>query len=145
MDAERKRQLKKLGKAEVQRQSAELRQALQQANPARPGSDGWAQGYKLGTQRERWLRKKLPTLHKEKLNELFVVRPSAGAGWVPHRGGYVQCMDCGSALPSMCRRSWFYFTGCQCRNISWLEFFWWRNVNVRRPQRVMPVKLTGRG
>src|SRR5690606_16687162 len=73
MNQSRKRQLKQLGKAEVARQSAELRAALKSANPATPGDDNWAENYKHGTVKERWLRKKLPLLHKQQVDDLFVV------------------------------------------------------------------------
>lgn len=144
MDPERKRALKKLGKAEVQRQSDEIRRVLDEANPADIGSDAWAKGYRLGTERERWLRKRLPTLHRPQLDELFVVRQEAGAGWVPTPGGYVQCEDCGSALPSMRPKSWLYSTGCRCGNITWWDILWWRKITVRRRDRVIAIKLTGR-
>lgn len=145
MDPERKRALKKLGKAEVQRQSDEIRRVLDEANPADATSDAWIKGHKLGTERERWLRKRLPTLHRPQLDALFVVWPYAGSGWVPTPGGYVQCEDCGSALPSMRPKSWLYATGCRCGNITWWECLRWRRITVRRPDRVIAIKLAGRG
>src|SRR5258706_15993453 len=100
MDANRKRELKQLGKAEVNRRSSELRAELSEANPAPIGSDDWAKNYRTGTDREKWLRKKLPTLHRDRLNSLFVVRTDVGVGWIPHVGGYLLCSSCGSAVPS---------------------------------------------
>ena len=143
MDPERKRALKKLGKAEVQRQSDEVRRALDEANPMDASSDAWIRGHKLGTERERWLRKRLPTLHQPQLDALFVVRPYVGTGWVPTPGGYVQCEDCGSALPSMRPKSWFHSTGCRCGNIEWWEILWWRRITVRggTPQAASAVVL----
>ena len=46
MDAERKRELKALGKAEVARQSAELQGRLAAANAAPVGSNAWMAGYR---------------------------------------------------------------------------------------------------
>ena len=74
-----------------------------------------------------------------------MVRPYVGAGWLPTPGGYVQREDCGSALPSMRPKSWFHSTGCRCGNIIWWEILWWRRITVRRSDRVIAIKLTGRG
>ena len=66
MDAERKRELKALGKAEVARQSAELQGRLAAANAAPVGSNAWMAGYRRDTQREKWLKKRLPILHEKR-------------------------------------------------------------------------------
>lgn len=145
MDAERKRQLKALGKAEVERRSAELRATLDEANLAPPGSDAWAARYRTGTERERWLRATLPTLRRGELESLFVVLEEDGAGWVPRLGGYVLCKACGSAAPSALPRRWFYWTSCECGNIRWRCLLGWRKAFVRDPQSLVPVKLIGRG
>lgn len=138
MDAERKRQLKALGKAEVERRSAELRASLAEANPAPPGSDAWAAQYRTSTERERWLRKELPVLHRGELESQFVVVEDDG-------GGYVLCKSCGSAVPSAVPRRWFYGASCACGNIRWRCVLGWRRAFVRDPQALVPVKLIGRG
>jgi hypothetical protein len=51
MNKEEKKRLKRLGAAEVERQSQELRELARQANPARPGSDDWAKDYSVGVLR----------------------------------------------------------------------------------------------
>ena len=145
MDRDRKKQLKKLGKAEVQRRSDELHAKLHEANPLDPGEPGWADNYKRGTERDRWLKKKLPTLHQPKLEKLFVVRAYDNAGWVPHKGGYLQCQICGSAVPSVRHKRLIDFTGCKCRNIFWWHFLIWGHSNIKYPEKVVIVKLTGRG
>lgn len=146
MDKERKKQLKKLGKAEVERRSQELKDQLKAANPAElSDADAWMANYKTGTRREQWLRKKLPTLHKKRLEELFVVHPCNSSGWLPDEGNYLQCEGCGSAVPSVSRARLIKYTGCRCRNIIYWRFFRWHCWRIRRRERVIPVKLIGRG
>lgn len=144
MDAERKRQLKALGKAEVQRRSAELQANLAASNPAPIGSVEWAVGYKRGTKREHWLKKKLPVLHTDRLNRLFVVSPNISQGWVPTPAGYLLCLGCGSALPSVVPRGRFYWGSCKCGNIRWRCFIWWGGGNVADVSKVQTVKLLGK-
>ncbi|WP_343635095.1 hypothetical protein [Roseateles sp.] len=146
MDADRKRQLKKLGKAEVARQSAELRASLTDANPAALGDSAWANNHKTGILREKWLKKKLPLLRQKKLEQLFVVLPIVSAGWRPTLGGYIQCRTCGSASPSSIpERKFFYWATCGCGNIRWRCIGPFRRVVVRAPDQILPVTLIGRG
>jgi hypothetical protein len=146
MDKERKKQLKKLGKAEVARQSAEIHSALKAANPAAFGDLAWAANYTNGIRRERWLKRRLPLLKSKRLEELFVVVPNGSEGWQPTLGGYVRCLNCGSASPSSVpKRRFIYWARCECGNISWRCFGPFRRVNVKEPHQVLPVKLIGRG
>jgi hypothetical protein len=145
MDRVRRQELKKLGKAEVARQSAEIRAALKAANPATPGDGNWSQNYRQGTQREQWLQKKFPLLHKRKLDTLFVVLPNGSAGWRPHIGGYVVCQKCGSASPTAISKRFIYWASCECGNIKWRCIGPWRRVTVSQPDLVFPVKLIGKG
>ena len=145
MDAERKRQLKKLGKAEVQRRSAELDAALRESNPAPIGSDEWAENYRVATLRERRLRRDLPVLHRKTLHERFVVIPLDDPGGQGHLGRYLLCQNCGSAVPATVRRRWFFWAGCACGNIRWRCVLFWRRGTVDDPDAAWPVKLIGRG
>jgi hypothetical protein len=145
MDAERRRQLKAAGKAEVERRSAELRAALTSANSVPVGSDAWAEGYRTGTKRERRLRSSLPVLHRDAVEAAFVVSQDVGAGWAPHVGAYVRCLSCGSVAPAALPRRWFYWAGCACGNIRWRRVLFWRRGVVARPELVEPVKLIGKG
>ena len=144
MDAEQKRALKRLGKAEVERRSSELRAALQESNPGGPGSDEWARGYRHGVERERWLQKTLPILSRAQLEELFVVLIDDRPGWVPHAGGYVICAICGSAAPSFMRWKLFYWRSCACGNIRWRCLLGWCRGTAREPDAVVSAKLLGR-
>lgn len=144
MDPARKRELKALGKAEVKRRSAELRAALDEANPARPGDADFARNHRSGTERGRWLRNTLPTLHRAELEAGFVVMPVSGT-WSPHPEGYVQCTHCGSAMPSMLPpRRRFYWSSCACGNLRWRVLLFWRRARVRDREAVLPVKLIAR-
>ena len=143
MDKERKRQLKKQGKAEVQRVSDALHKSLQEANPLPPGAPGWADSYKLGIQREKWLKSELPVLHEPELSQLFSVRPYPNRGWLPHVGAYVQCQSCGSAIPCARKKRFFDRVRCRCKNIVWWQLFKWRKVVIKKPENVVPIKLIG--
>ena len=144
MDAEQKRALKKLGKAEVERRSAELRAALEEANPGGAASEDWASGYRDGVERERWLKKALPILSRAQLEELFVVLPDNRPGWVPHPGGYILCAICGSAVPSVLPRRLFYWRSCVCGNIKWRCLLGFGRGSAREPDAIVSVKLLGR-
>lgn len=145
MDKARRRELKALGKAEVARRSAAVHDALREANPAAPGDPEWSDNYRRGVERERWLRKTLPLLGYAELHERFVVREDVGEGWIPHVGGYLLCTDCGCATPSAMPRRLFYWRSCACGNVRWRMILWWRRCRVRHPEKLVPVKLVGRG
>lgn len=145
MDAEHKKALKRLGKAEVERRSSQLRAQLAESNPAPAGSDAWARNYRTGTDRERWLRRALPTLNQQRVTELFVVSPITDPGWRPHPGAYVRCNGCGSVAPVIIPRRPFYWGACACGNVKLRAIGPWREAEVRDPSKISPVKLIGRG
>jgi hypothetical protein len=142
--AEQKRALKKQGKADVARRSAELQAASSAANPARIGSDEWAVNYQLATARERWLQRKRPLLRATQLQAMFVVLPHDGSGW-SHPGAYVFCTVCGSAIPCAVPNRLLYWRSCGCGNAGWRAMFGWTTWIARRPEVLVPVKLIGRG
>jgi hypothetical protein len=144
MDAERRRELKRAAKVELEQRSAVVHAALKTANPAPSGSDQWAQGYRVGVERERRLQQSLPILHSDQLAKEFVVHRLPLDVVTSFVGGYVLCSICGSAVPSKLRWKWIYFAGCACGRIRWRCFMWWRRIDVREPQCVVPVKLIGR-
>lgn len=146
MDKEQKRALKKQGKAEVARVSAELRAAIKAANPHQPGEPGWSESYRQGVLKERALVHDLPLMHASEVERSYVVIPNGSAGWRPHPGGYVECEICHSVSPSFIPPNrWLYWKSCECGNISWLCLGPSRQVKVKQPDRVRPVKLLGKG
>jgi hypothetical protein len=147
MDPVRRRELKQLGKKEVERRSAELQNTLSAANPSPVGSDEWARGYKLGIQREKWLRKKLPLLTPDELASMFVVHDATDPGWTAHGGssGYLRCNKCGCAAPSVLPDTWFYWSSCSCGNIRLRRILFWKVILAKDPSELTPVKLVGRG
>lgn len=145
MDAERKRQLKSQGKAEVERRSTQLRRAMRAANPAPIGSDEWGKNYKTGTLREKELKRILPIIHKRDLDWQFAVLPVEGLGIAPVAGLYLQCQQCGSVLPSAIPRRFFYWGACGCGNVKWRIFWRWNWNSVSDPSLLVPVKLIGKG
>jgi hypothetical protein len=145
LDAERRRQLKAAGKAEVERRSTKLQEALTASNPAPIGSDEWAQKYKVGLEREKWLLAKLPILDRATLNEMFVIAEDVHAGWVPHPRAYLHCLKCGSAAPSARPRRWFYWASCACGNIRWRSVLFLGRGVIDDTESVETVTLIGKG
>lgn len=146
MDKERKRELKKQGKAEVSRTSAELRAALKVANPVEPGQPGWSENYKSGLLKEKALVHDLPLMHADEVERRFVVVPNGSAGWRPYPGSYVQCTICKSVSPSVVPQNrWFYWKNCECGNIKWRCLGSSRSATVQHPEKIQSVKLIGRG
>lgn len=145
MDAERKKLFKKLGKEAAQRQSEALHDSLRAANPAPIGSNAWARNYRQGLLREK---RNLPTksiISHERCSRMFVVHPQEGQGLVPHKGGFIQCTECGSVAPSLFPRRLFYFKSCECGNMRVRSLLYMIDTSVRCPVSVRPVKLIGRG
>jgi len=137
--------LKALGKSEVSRRSEAIHAALAKANPAPIGSDEWAKNYRAITEAERDLRAHLPVLHKAQLDKSFVVEIDLSRGSRPYLGGYVFCVICGSASPSIIPKARkLFWAGCECGNIKWRCIWFWRRCHVRWPEKVIPVKLFAR-
>ena len=140
MESAKRRELKRAGKAALERRSAELRAALQTANPAPPGSDQWAQGYRVSVEREQWLRTRLPIIHKDQLAREFVVHHLPKGSGTDYVGGYVLCRQCGSAVPSSLPWRLCYFAGCACGSVRWWCLLWWRRVIVKKGAGIAPVQ-----
>lgn len=145
MDPERKRALKKAGKAEIERRSAALQAALSMSNPAPLGSDAWMANHTLATIRERWLRRSRPLLRAKQLHAMFIVQPYESAGWEPSPGSYVMCTICGSAVPCAVPNRFLYWKRCGCGNIGWRAVLGWTRLILRQPESLVPVRLMGRG
>jgi hypothetical protein len=145
VDKETKRRLKKLGKQEFERQSAELQSRMKELNPASAGSDAWVANYREAVLNEKWLRQKSPTLHERRLNRLFIVRYEDSIDWTPYPGLYVQCLDCKSAVPSCIPPRWLSWSGCRCGNIRWTSIFGRIRSRILRREVVVPVRLSGKG
>ena len=144
MDKERKRFLKAVGKAEVQRRSDALERALRAANPAPPGSDDWAKNYRAGTLHEKKLRQKLPILPIEEVEQKYVVLRAEGEVGA-YVGQYLQCMRCGSVLPAAIPKRAFYWGSCACGNVKWRVLAGWNGSRFEDLSLVRPVTLLGKG
>jgi hypothetical protein len=172
MDKSEKKRLKKLGKELVEQRSAELRRALNEANPIPISSeDAWLENYKTGMRREKWLRERLPVLHKKQWEKMFVLRlddrpgcvvgqrsgPAvAGDGLlkttinsafavVPTESTFIQCQSCETVLSVMPPRQWMYWKKCLCGNVSRLRLFSRYVLNVRSEDQIRYVRLVGKG
>lgn len=171
MDKSEKRRLKKLGKEIVEQRSAELKKALNEANPAPLGSDAWIENYKAGNENEKWLRKKLPLLQKKEWEKMFVVRQDDNPGKAiqqeykpsrtengtlksdvarsyevtPTTDTFVQCQSCESITSLMPPTEWLYWKQCSCGNAKRFRFLWWHSLLVRDEEQLRFVRLTGKG
>jgi hypothetical protein len=145
MDAARKRELKKAGKAEVALRSAELKAAMRDAygadDAATRGGRGWSDGYRIAYRNEAWLRRGRPILTGSQIEKLFVVLPRYGAP--RNEGPYVVC-QCGSAAPVSIPRKLFYWASCECGNITWHCVLGWRRGVIRDWGLVFPATLIPR-
>jgi len=138
MNKEEKKRLKRLGAAEVERQSQELRELARQANPARPGSDDWAKAYSVGVLKERALNAAPPDrLSAEQVARDFVLQtvPLTSLGnYTGMQGWYWECSRCRDVLHSSPSGP----TQCTCGHIRVLP-----NLPGAKSNRL--VKLIGRG
>lgn len=140
MDKSERRRQKKIGKEIVAQRGAELRKALEQANPAPIGSDAWIQNYKLGTQNERWVRVAQPLMYKHEWKDKFIVRVDetpgctlqqmikpvlaedgmlasalqSSYGVLASAELFFQCVSCETVMPSLPASKWFYWKGWEC-------------------------------
>jgi hypothetical protein len=118
MDKDEKRRLKKLGKQAVADRSRELQERLHAANPARIGSDAWAENYRAGILKEKALRAKSPDrLTARELAESFVLNPAhqelpAELLGVP--GCFWECLTCHEVINSLPQTA----IRCECGNIT---------------------------
>ena len=143
---ERRKQLRKAAKQELERRFNVVNDAINEAVPLHSSNDPtWGKRFKLGVERERWLRGTLPLLHKPELDKLFVVMedPHPLSSYV---GGYMRCRGCESVAPTaLPREKRFYWKSCKCKNIRWRVLLWWGACKVRRPELLEPIRLLGRG
>lgn len=171
MDKSEKRRLKKLGKKIVEERSADLRKALDEANPASiEESDAWIKNYKEITENERWLRKAQPMMHKREWEKKFIVRQDevpgstleqmfkpvtaedgmlASALYAKHGvmstpETYIQCIPCETVLPTLPARGWFYWKRCECGNAARLRIFMWFSLMIRDEGKLRFVRLMGK-
>jgi len=143
---ERRKQLKRAAKQELERRFNITNNAINEAVPLHSSNDPtWGKRFKLGIERERWLRKRLPLLRKPELDRLFVVAEDTHplSSFV---GGYMRCRSCESVAPTaLPRTKRFYWKSCGCGNIRWRVFLWWGACKVRNQELLEPVRLIGRG
>lgn len=145
MDEARRRELKKLGKAEVEARSATLEAAMQEArrgdDAALTGGRGWSSGYRTAYRNEAWLQRSAPILSASRIDKLFVVLPSHGA---PRESGPYLVCRCGSAAPVSMPWKVFCWSSCACGNIRWRGVLGWRKRTIRDWELVFPAKLMAR-
>jgi len=145
MDEARRRELKKLGKAEVEAKSADLQAAMREAvrgdERSATGGPGWSTGYRIAYRNEAWLQRGRPILSASQIEKLFVVLPSYGA---PREAGPYLVCRCGSAAPVSMPRKLFYWSSCACRNLRWRCILGWRKGTIQDWELVFPAKLIPR-
>lgn len=116
MDAERKRELKKLGKQIVEKRSAELKEALAKTNPAPFASDEYIANEIAVRHKSRSLRQNVRRRCSEEVRRDFIVQPCEFEPTGRYPGGakedYWECRRCGDFLPSVPVP-----TQCRCGNL----------------------------
>jgi hypothetical protein len=100
--AERKR-LKKLGKAQVEKQSRELQEKLKESNPVDISDPQWTKNYKEITLREKRYKQNRTEVYPGRfIGKEILLDPVAidwSRGYVPINGYYLCCNDCKDLLP----------------------------------------------
>lgn len=144
MDAARKKELKKAGKAEIEANEAVIQAMLLESNPAPPGSFADARNYERGQARSRWLERHGPALHADRAQRLCVIAPA------PMRHGvtgwhYFRCTGCGSVAPSRPKRNRIYWWACECGNVRLRRIGKWGRYVIRDEALLEAVHIMGRG
>lgn len=155
MDIARRKELKRQGKAEVERRSA-LRKAESEAvlpdmlaalshtggfpeNPDLLEADARAR-----YEREQWVVQARPTVHREQLNAEFIPLPDTAGKWQHHLLGYVMCKGCQSALPAIPPKRLFYASSCACGNLRCRRLLSRGWLVVREKSKLLPIGHFGR-
>lgn len=155
MDIERRKQLKRQGKAEVERQSAERKAqsdavlpdmlaALSHTGTLASDPEGLPPDALARYERERWVMESRPTIHREQLNTEFVPLPDTQGKWKHHPLGYVMCKGCQSAVPAIPPQRLYYSSRCACGNLRWRRWFGQGQLWVQQLSKALPIGLFGR-
>ena len=103
MDKETRKKLKNAGKAEVERQSAELHARLKECNPVDVSDPQWAENYREITAKEKNYKVNRTEIYPASYvgTELLLnpVKIDWSRGYLPVQGYYLQCKSCGDLIP----------------------------------------------
>jgi hypothetical protein len=155
MTPDRRKQLKREGKAEVERRSrarkAESEALLPDMMAAlnHPGTlpvdlSSLSPDQASRAKRELWIVTERPVLHREQLHREFVPLPDTANKWSNHPFSYLLCKACGSAVPQHPKRRLFAKAYCQCRNVLQLQLLGHHRIRVEKRLLAMPVAIFGR-
>jgi len=155
MDAQRRKQLKLQGKAEVERRSAQhkarsdallpdMMAALSHDGALPPDPTRLNAEQRARYEKELWVRKSRPTIHKRQLDSDFIPLPDTKGQWKNHALSYFMCKGCNSVLPAIPPRRPIYSSSCACGNLSWFRIFGLGKLSVREPSKLLPIALFGR-
>jgi hypothetical protein len=155
MDIERRKQLKKQGKAQVERDSAERKArsqavlpdmlaALSHSGVLPESPDHLAPDARARFEKERWIAESRPTIHREQLLTEFVPLLDAAGKWTQHLLAYVMCKGCQSAVPLIPPHRLLYRSSCACGNLRWKRFLGYGRLAIRDPNFALPIALFGR-
>lgn len=117
MDKQRKRELKKKGKALIEESSAEVRNRLNEENPFHYTDPRWVENYK-----EVYYKNKEYRLNTEKVIDelelgdkvrLKVFEHKYDRFFIPRKGEYLRCNNCKSLVPTWATKP----LACNCKAI----------------------------
>lgn len=118
MDKETRKKLKNAGKAEVERQSAELRSRLKEASPVEIGDPRWAENYKEITLKERDFKANRSRVYPGSfIGTEFLLNPVSfdwSRGYLAVQGYYLYCASCSDLVPMDPETD----IQCSCKSIS---------------------------
>ena len=155
MDIERRRQLKRQGKAEVERRSAESKAqsealisdmiaALSHTGVLPLDPTHLDPDARTRYEREQWVMALRPTIHKEQLHAEFIPLPDPAGKWKQHPLGYVMCKRCHSVLPAIPPERLFYTSSCACGNLQWRRWLWRGKFSMRDSSKALPIGIFAR-
>lgn len=116
MDAERRKQLKREGKALLERRSREVQEDLAATNPAEFASDEYVRNEIEIRQKERAIRRVASSVPRAEIERHFVLRiitDELSRGFLVSDNAFLLCQRCSEVLPSapICPMA------CSCGNL----------------------------
>jgi hypothetical protein len=119
MDKQRRRELKKLGSAQVKQQSEELRERINERNPFPVGHPNWVANLRSEYYLNREFRQNSTMVLRA--NEVLAFADIKTLGFVygqddrlsPRPGVYLQCVRCSDLVPTNC----VHALRCSCESV----------------------------
>jgi hypothetical protein len=152
---DRRRQLKREGKAEIERRTQarkdesesllhDMKAALSHSGDVPTEFSCLSEEQRLRATRERWIISERPVLHRQQLYGEFVHLPDTAQKWLDHPLSYLLCKVCSSAIPSQPKLRLFGLSGCRCGNLRRRHILGITRLRIAEESMVVLVAIFGR-